>query len=70
MTTKFSITHASTTAPSISADADFRGIDDHPGILACNVEAAPGRIAAAVRRIDRYSDDLTNAALNVPGRWV
>jgi predicted nuclease of predicted toxin-antitoxin system len=55
----------------LSADSDFRGLDeDHPGILACDVEAPPGRIAAAIRRIDRHSDDLTNAGLNVPGRWV
>lgn len=60
----------------LSEDADFRGGDSdldirgHPGILACNTAASPGKIAAAIRRIDIYIDDLTETVLYVPGNWV
>lgn len=60
----------------LSEDTDFRGadpklrIEDHPGILACDTTATPGEIAAAIRRIEIYADELTDTALYVPGDWV
>lgn len=60
----------------LSEDTDFRGASpeldsgSHPGILACDTAAAPGEIATAVRRIDAYTDDLSETVLFVPGNWV
>lgn len=59
-----------------SEDTDFRGgdpdpdIERHPGILACDTTTPPGEIAAAVRRVDAVSDDLTGTVLFVPGNWL
>ena len=60
----------------LSEDADFRGADpelrdaEHPGVLACDTGGSPGTIAAAVRRIERVSDSLSNTVWYVPGEWV
>lgn len=60
----------------LSEDADFRGADPsfdveaHPGVLVCDTAAAPGAVAAAVRRIDALSDDLSGTVLFVPGGWA
>lgn len=60
----------------LSEDTDFRGanqalnVDHHPGILACDTAASPGEIAAAIRRIDTHTDDLTGTVLYVPGNWL
>lgn len=60
----------------LSADTDFWGADptldltDHPGVLACNVNAPPGDIAAAVRQIDAMSSDLTDTVIFIPSHWV
>ena len=60
----------------LSEDADFRGADpsldveSHPGVLVRDTAAQPGEIAAAVRRIDAMSDDLSGTVLFVPGAWV
>lgn len=60
----------------LSEDTDFRGadpdlnIEDHPGILACDTAASTGEIAAAIRRIEIYTDDLTETVLYVPGNWL
>lgn len=60
----------------LSEDADFRGaapdldLTDHPGILACDVNAQPGDIAAAVRRVDALSDDLTETVIFIPKDWL
>lgn len=60
----------------LSEDTDFRSVDpemavgSQPGILACDTSAPPGKVAAAVRRIDALSDDLDGAVLHVPGGWV
>ncbi len=57
----------------LSEDTDFRGADPelnveyHPGILACNTAASAGEIVAAIRRIERYTDDLAGTVLYVPG---
>lgn len=59
----------------LSEDTDFRGGDPeltnepHPGILACDTTAPPGAIAAAIRRIEMYTDDLSDTVLYVPGQW-
>lgn len=59
----------------LSEDTDFRGgdpdlnVEDHPGILACDTAASAGAIAAAIRRIEMYTDDLTETVLYVPGNW-
>lgn len=60
----------------LSEDTDFRGADPelnvehHPGILACNTAASAGEIAAAIRRIEMYTDDLAGTVLHVPGNWL
>jgi predicted nuclease of predicted toxin-antitoxin system len=60
----------------LSEDTDFRGaapalnVDDHPGIIACDTTASAGEIAAAIRRIETYTDDLVETVLYVPGGWV
>lgn len=60
----------------LSEDTDFRGGDPDltgeyvPGILACDTAAPPGEIAAAIRRIERLTDDLTETVLYVPGNWL
>jgi predicted nuclease of predicted toxin-antitoxin system len=60
----------------LSEDTDFRGadpeldIETHPGVLACDTAANPGEIAAAVRRIEAHTVDLTGAVLFVPGNWL
>jgi predicted nuclease of predicted toxin-antitoxin system len=60
----------------VSEDTDFRGADPalavetHPGLLACDTAAPPGKIAAAVRQIDAVSNDLSGSVLFVPGDWV
>ena len=60
----------------VSEDADFRGADSdfdvehHPGVLACDTAAKPGDIAAAIRRVEALSDDLTNTVVFVPHDWV
>ena len=58
----------------LSEDTDFRragaDMDDHPGILACDTGASPGSIAAAVRRVESLSGDLTNTVVRVPGDWI
>lgn len=60
----------------LSEDTDFRGADPdldvgtHPGILACDTAAQPGEIAAAIRHIERFTDDLTGTVLFVPGNWL
>ncbi|MDY6775911.1 MAG: DUF5615 family PIN-like protein [Halobacteria archaeon] len=60
----------------LSEDTDFQGADpqldtgSHPGVLACDTSAAPGEVAAAVRRIDSVTDDLTQTLLFVPGNWL
>ncbi len=59
----------------LSEDTDFRGADPelntelHPGILACDTAAPAGEIATAVRRIDTYTNDLSETVLFVPGNW-
>jgi len=53
----------------LSEDTDFRGADPelnvehHPGILACNTAASAGEIAAAIRRIEMYTDDFAGTVL-------
>jgi predicted nuclease of predicted toxin-antitoxin system len=60
----------------VSEDSDFRGadadldIENHPGVFACDTTAKPGDIAAAVRQIERLSDDLTNTVVFVPNGWI
>ena len=60
----------------LSEDTDFRGasadldVEDKPGILACETSAPPGEIAAAIRRIETFTDDLTGTVLYVPGDWL
>ena len=60
----------------LSEDTDFRGADPgldierHPGILACETAASPGEIAAAIRRIETVTEDLTGTVLYVPGNWL
>lgn len=60
----------------LSEDTDFRGADpelnarNHPGVVACDTTAPPGKIAAAVRVIDAASEDLAGTVLFVPGEWV
>lgn len=60
----------------LSEDTDFRGADpilnveNRPGILACDMSASAGEVAAAIRRIERYTDDLTGTILYVPGNWL
>ena len=60
----------------LSEDTDFRGGDpqlrdvDHPGVLACDTGASPGAVAAAIRRIERFSDSLSDTVWYVPGEWV
>ncbi|QLH82101.1 DUF5615 family PIN-like protein [Halosimplex pelagicum] len=60
----------------LSEDTDFRGadpeldIEDQPGILACETTAPPGEIAAAIRRIETFTDDCMGTVLYVPGDWV
>lgn len=60
----------------LSEDTDFRGADpelnveDHPGIIACDTAASAGEIAAAIRRIEVYTDDLVGTVLYVPGNWL
>lgn len=60
----------------VSEDSDFRGadpnldIENHPSVLACDTTAKPGDIVAAVRRIERLSDDLTNTVVFTPHDWV
>jgi predicted nuclease of predicted toxin-antitoxin system len=60
----------------LSEDTDFRGADPtvssqpHPGILACETAAPPGEIAAAVRRIEALTDNLTETVFFVPGDWL
>ena len=60
----------------LSEDTDFRGADpdldveDQPGILAYETAASPGEIAAAIRRIETFTDDLTGTVLYVPGDWL
>lgn len=60
----------------LSEDTDFRGADPelnvevHPGVLACDTAASAGEIAAAIRRIEIYTDDLTETVLYVPGNWL
>jgi len=60
----------------LSEDTDFRGADPeltvehHPGILACDTAASAGQIAAAIRRIEMYTDDLAGTVLYVPGSWL
>lgn len=59
----------------LSADADFRGasdvdVDRGPGILACDVDARPGEVATAVRRIDALVDEISGVVLYVPDGWV
>lgn len=60
----------------LSEDADFRGanpelnVEYHPGILACDTAAPAGEIAAAIRRMEMYTDDLTETILYVPGNWL
>lgn len=60
----------------LSEDADFRGADPNldieirPGIIACDTAAPPGEIAAAIRRIEMYTEDLAETVLFVPGNWL
>ena len=60
----------------LSEDTDFRGadpelnLDNHPGILACDTASSPAEIAAAIRRIEMYTDDLAETVLYVPGNWL
>jgi predicted nuclease of predicted toxin-antitoxin system len=60
----------------LSEDTDFRGgdpeldVERHPGVLACETAASPGEIAAAIRRIETVTDDLTGTVLYVPGDWL
>ncbi|WP_436902054.1 DUF5615 family PIN-like protein [Halovenus halobia] len=60
----------------LSEDTDFRGanpelaVGTHPGVLACDTAASPGKIATAVRRIEAYTDDLSGTVLFVPGDWL
>jgi len=60
----------------LSEDTDFRGADpdliveNHPGTLACETAASPGAIAAAIRRIETVTTELTGTVLYVPGNWV
>lgn len=60
----------------LSEDTDFRGADPdlsgeyHPGILACDTTASAGEIAAAIRRIETHTDDLTGTIFYVPGNWL
>jgi len=60
----------------LAEDTDFLGadpqldIEDHPGILVCDMTAQPGTIAASIRRIEAHTDDLSGAVLHVPGSWL
>ena len=60
----------------LSEDTDFQGAnpelqgEHHPGILACDTAASPGEIAASIRRIEAFTDDLTGTVLYVPGNWL
>lgn len=60
----------------LSEDTDFRGADpeldneSRPGILACDTATSPGEIVTAVRRIDTFTDDLSETVLFVPGTWL
>lgn len=60
----------------LTADADFSGASDEldpeegPGILSCDVDARPGAIATAVRRIDALVDDPHGTVLYVPDGWI
>lgn len=60
----------------LSEDTDFRGgdpeldVETHPGVLACDTAAQPGEIAAAVRRIETFTADLTETVLFIPGNWL
>ena len=60
----------------LSEDVDFRGADPelnveyHPRILACDTAASAGEIAAAIRRMEMYTDDLAEPVLYVPGNWL
>lgn len=57
-----------------SEDGDFRGDEivgeSHPGVIACNSRAATGKVVAAVRTIDEYTDDLNGSIVRVPNGWV
>lgn len=58
----------------LSEDGDFRGREldheNHPGVIACDTRAAPGRVVAAIRTLDSYTDDLTGGIAHVPNRWA
>jgi len=60
----------------LSEDTDFRGAspelrdEENPGILACDTAASPGEIAASLRRIEAFTNDLTGTVLYVPGNWL
>ena len=60
----------------LSEDTDFQGanpalnVEGHPGILVCDTAAPAGEIAAAIRRIELYIDDISETVLYVPGNWL
>jgi hypothetical protein len=49
---------------------DGEDVEDQPGILACETAASPGEIAAAIRRIETFTDDRTGSVLYVPGDFL
>ena len=57
----------------LSEDGDFRGkeidLDDHPGVIACDTRAPAGRVVAAIRELDSYTDDLSNGIARVPNGY-
>lgn len=60
----------------LSEDTDFRGTDpdlefsEYPGVFACDVNAQPGDIATAVRRVDDMSDGLNEMVIFIPKNCV
>mgnify|MGYP006278909097 FL=1 len=60
----------------LSEDTDFYGADDelvvesHPGVLACDMAAAPGVVATAIRRIETLVESTEDTVLFILGGWV
>lgn len=56
----------------LSQDTDFRGGDPElelggrPAVFACDTGVPPGKVAAAVRRIEEFNVTLTGTVLFVP----
>ena len=58
----------------LNEDGDFRGkeidLDDHPGVIACDTRAPAGRVVAAIRELDSYTDDLSDGIARVLNGWI